>query len=281
MKKLLAIILAGTMLFGLAACNKTEPTADENKMPENMASMTAPIDALARCMLENNLEYDPEDPDFFWIALYYFTGGYGLDHELVTEQEGTYQLQIPTPVMQEHATALFADYDDLFDLPSIMKGNVSYDSGWDAYSVSRGDIGLSQMQIISYEKTEEGYLLRTHLLSTDSEADLIQAYDVTLIDNAYVDGIENPLYFYSVKDIVPVAAENQPNSETTVETAIFNGLADSHTAELTLPDGSVQPFQFDPNSDIAKVMASLTEGDGITIGYVEQENGSLMLVSAK
>ena len=281
MKKLLAIILAGTMLFGLAACNKTEPTADENKMPENMASMTASIDALARCMLENNLDYDPEDPDFFWTALYYFTGGYGLNHELVTEKEGTYQLQIPTPVMEEHATALFADYKGLFDLPSIMKGNVSYDSGWDAYSVSRGDIGLSQMQIISYEKTEEGHLLRTHLLSADSEEELIQAYDVILVDNASVDGIEDPLYFYSVKDIVPVAAENQPNSEATVETAIFNGLADSHTAELTLPDGSVQPFQFDPDSDIAKVMASLTEGDGITIGYAEQADGSLMLISVE
>ena len=95
MKKLLAIILAGTMLFGLAACNKTEPTTDENKMPENMASMTDPIDALARCMLENGLEYDPQDPDFFWIALYYFTGGYGLNHPLIEEKEGTYQLQIP------------------------------------------------------------------------------------------------------------------------------------------------------------------------------------------
>ena len=281
MKKLLAIILAGTMLFGLAACNKTEPTTDENKMPENMASMTAPIDALARCMLENGLEYDPEDPDFFWTALYYFTGGYGLNHELVTEKEGTYQLQIPTPVMQEHATALFADYTGLFDLPSIMKGNISYDSGWDAYSVSRGDIGLSQMQIISYEKTKDGHLLRTHLLSADSEEELIQAYDVTLVDNASVDGIENPLYFYSVKDIVPVAAETQPDSEATVETAIFNGLADSHTAELTLTDGSVQPFQFDPNSDIAKVIGSLVEGDGITIGYVEQTNGSLMLISVE
>ncbi|MBR5793352.1 MAG: hypothetical protein IKY28_01640 [Anaerotignum sp.] len=281
MKKLLAIILAGTMLFGLAACNKTEPTTDENTMPENMASMTAPIDALARCMLENGLEYDPEDPDFFWTALYYFTGGYGLNHELVTEKEGTYQLQIPTPVMQEHATALFADYTGLFDLPSIMKGNISYDSGWDAYSVSRGDIGLSQMQIISYEKTEDGHLLRTHLLSADSEEELIQAYDVTLVDNASVDGIENPLYFYSVKDIVPVAAETQPDSEATVETAIFNGLADSHTAELTLTDGSVQPFQFDPNSDIAKVIGSLVEGDGVTIGYVEQINGSLMLISVE
>ena len=281
MKKLLSVILAGTMLFSFAACGKTEPPAEEEKMPENMASMTAPVDALARCMLENHLEYDPQDPEFFWIALYYFTGAYGLDHELVTEKEGSYQLQIPTPVMQEHASALFAAYEYLFDLPSIMKGNISYDDAMGIYSVSRGDIGLSEMKFVNYEKTEEGHLITAQLLSTDSEPELIQTYDVVLLDSTYVSDKTDVPYYYSVKSITPVAAENQPDSEATVETAIFNGLADSHTAELTLTDGSVQPFQFDPNSDIAKVMASLTEGDGITISYKEMANGSLMILSAE
>ena len=282
MKKLLTIILAGTMLFGLAACNKTETPPDDGKMPENMASMTAPVDALARCMLENRLEYDPQDPEFFWIALYYFTGAYGLDHELVKQEEGSYQLQVPTPVMQEHATALFAEDDDLFPLPSIMKGNISYDPDFDTYAVSRGDIGLSEMRFTDYEKAEDSHKVRAELISTmTEEAEIIQAYDVILTENAYTDGIENPLYFYSVKEITPVAADELPDKEITTETAIFNGLADSHTAELTLPDGSVQPFQFDPDSDIAKVMASLTEGDGITIGYAEQANGSLMIVSVE
>ena len=281
MKKLFALILAGVMTVSLAACKSKPEEPEADVMPENMASMTAPIDALARCMLEQDLEYDPQNPEFFWTALFYFVSGYGLDHELVTEEEGTYQLKVPTPVMQEHATALFAGYNDLFDLPSIMNGNISYNPDWDAYTVSRGDIGLSQMQIISYEKTEDGYLLRTHLLSTDSEKELIQAYDVVLTDNAYVDGIESPLYFYSVKEITPVEAENQPDSEATVETAIFNGLADAHTAELTLPDGSVQPFQFDADSDVGKVMASLQEGDGVTISYKEKANGSLMIISVE
>ncbi|MBR3992856.1 MAG: hypothetical protein IKI92_03220, partial [Anaerotignum sp.] len=101
---------------------------------------------------------------------------------------------------------------------------------------------------------------------------------VILEDNAYVDGIENPLYYYSVKDIVPVETEST-ETETITETAIFNGLADSHTAELTLPDGTVQAFQFDPDSDVAKIMGSLKEGDGVTIGYNETENGGLMIVS--
>lgn len=279
MKKLLSLVLAGVMAFSMAACSKPEEPKNDT-MPENMASMTAPVDALARCMLENNLEYDPADPEFFWIALYYFTGAFGLDHPLIEEAEGTYQLQISTPVMEEHAAALFADYDTLFDLPSIMKGNVSYDPDLDAYSVSRGDIGLSELKFTSYEKTDDGYQVTAELVSTmGEEEELIQAYDVTLVDNAYMDGIEEPLYFYSVKDIVPVAAEDLPDHGATVETAIFNGLADSHTAELTLPDGTVQAFQFDADSDIAKVMGSLTEGDGVTIGYNETENGSLMIVS--
>ena len=281
MKKLFALLLTGVMAFSMIACSNKPEEPDPTVMPENMASMTAPIDALARCMLEQGLEYDPQNPEFFWTALFYFASGYGLEHELVTEEEGTYQLKVPTPVMQEHATALFADYNDLFDLPSIMKGNISYDPAADTYSVSRGDIGLSQMQIISYEKTEDGYLLRTHLLSTDSEQDLIQAYDVVLTDNAYIDGIESPLYFYSVKEITPVEAESQPDHEAATETAIFNGLADAHTAELTLPDGTVQPFQFDADSDVGKVMASLQEGDGVTISYKEKANGSLLILSVE
>ena len=274
MKKLFALILAGVMTLGLAACNKPEePTPDV--MPDNMASMTAPVDALARCMLENNLVYDPQDPEFFWIALYYFTGGYGLDHQLVTEKEGTYQLQIPTSAMQEHASALFAEYNTLFDLPSIMKGNVSYDPDTDAYTVSRGDIGLSEMKFISYEKTEDGHVVKAQLLSTDSQ-EPIQAYDVVLTENALAES--NSKYFYSVKEIVPAETE-QSGDAPIVETAIFNGLADSHTAELTLPDGSVQPFQFDADSEVAKTLEGLKEGDGLTIGYTETAGGSLKIVS--
>ena len=279
MKKLFALLLTGVMAFSMIACGNTTEEPENKTMPENMTSMAAPIDALARCMLENKLDYDPADPEFFWIALYYFTGAYGLDHELIEEAEGSWQLQIPTPVMQEHAAALFADYDDLFDLPSIMKGNISYDPDWDAYSVSRGDIGLSEMRLTSFAETDDGYAVTAELWGIGPEEELISAYNVTLVDNAYVDGIENPLYFYSVKDIAPMALGEADEIAETVETAIFNGLADSHTAELTLPDGSVQAFQFDADSEIAKIMGSLKEGDGVTIGYNEMENGSLMIIS--
>ena len=279
MKKLFALLLTGVMLLSMAACGKTE-VPENNTMPDNMANMTAPVDALARCMLENQLEYDPADPEFAWIALYYFTGAYGLDHPMVGQEEGSYQLSIPTSVMEEHASVLFAEYDHLFDLPSIMKGNVSYDPDVDAYFVSRGDIGLSEMKFTDYEKTDEGHKVTAKLVSTmDEEEELIQAYEVTLVDNPAAENVDNLLYFYSVASIVPMQMDEAEAATATVETAIFNGLADSHTAELTLPDGTVQAFQFDADSEIAKIMGSLKEGDGVTIGYNETENGSLMIVS--
>lgn len=288
MKKFLALLLTGIMVFGTTACGKSnteDPVAEQKEITADMESMTAPIDALARCMLENDLEYDPADPEFFWTALYYFTGAYGFDHELVTMEENTYQLKVPTPVMQEHATVLFADYNDLYDLPSIMKGNISYDPDWDAYFVSMGDIGLSEMKLISYAETMDGYEVKAELWSTGPDAELIRAYDVTMIDSAYIDGIENPLYLYSISDIVMHEAEEnsitEPSAEEIGTTAIFNGLADSHTVELTLPDGTVQAFQFEDYTDAAATFAALEEGDGIAITYVETENGSLKILTAE
>lgn len=279
MKKLLALFLAGVMVFGLASCGKEEPKIDT--MPENMASMAAPIDALARCMLENDLEYDPADPEFFWTALFYFTGAYGLNHEEVTEKEGTYQLQIPTAVMEEHASALFSPYTSLHALPSIMKGNVSYDPVPDAYFVSRGDIGLSEIKLSGYEKTEEGYNLTASLWSTGPETELIRSFAVTLEDNAYLENFENPLYFYGVTGITPLDEDDMTMAGANMATAIFNGLADSHTAELTLPDGSVQPFQFEADSDVAAVFSALEAGDGVTIAYLETGGGSMTIISAE
>ena len=274
MKKMISLILTGVLAFSLMACGKTE--APENQtMPDDMANMTAPVDALARCMLENKLEYDSQDPDFFWIALYYFTGAYGLEYA----DENSYQLQIPTAAMEEYASTLFADYDALLDLPSIMKGNVSYNPDADTYAVSRGDIGLSEMKFSSYEKTEEGHRLTAALWSTGPDQTLISTYDVTLVENVYTDGIADPMYNYSIAGIIPVSEEDMVKPGANVATALFNGLTDSHTVELTMSDGSVQPFQFEGDSDVAAALSTMQEGDGLTIAYIEVGGGSMMIIS--
>ena len=57
MKKLLALFLACTMVLGLASC-KEQDEEEKNTLTteETVATMQDPIDALARCMVENNLE---------------------------------------------------------------------------------------------------------------------------------------------------------------------------------------------------------------------------------
>lgn len=290
MKKLLAFFLACTMALGLAACNNKveEPTAPSAE--EVVASMTAPIDALARCMLENDMEYDPENPDFFWTALYYFTGAYGLDHEQVEEVPDTYQLKVPKAVMEEHAIALFSAYNGLMDLPSIMKGNVSYDPAEDAYYISRGDIGATEMRLTNVEETEDGYTVRAELISMAQTEELIAAWDVTLIRNTFSDDIENPLYLCSVSSMKQVkedalAGNGSESSTVTPDetiTAIFNGLSDAHTVEVTLPDDSIQAFQFDPESAAGKIISNLGAGDDFTFGYItDTKTGASVIVTAE
>lgn len=170
MKKLLALFLACTMVLGLASC-KEQDEEEKNTLTaeKTVATMQDPIDALARCMVENNLEYNPEDPNFFWTALYYFAGGYGLKHEGVEELTDTYQLKVPSTVMEEYAIALFSDYKGLPELPEIMQGNVSYDENADAYLLSEGDIGLSETKLGDIKETKDGYTLVAELTGTDEE----------------------------------------------------------------------------------------------------------------
>ena len=274
-KKLLALLLTLAMVLGVAACNKKPkeptPTADPQ-----ISCMKAPIDALARCMLENDMEYDPEDPDFFWTALFYFTGAYGLENDLVKENDN-YQLIVPTKVMQEHATALFADYDDLLDLPDIMQGNVSYDEGKDAYLVSQGDVGLSEMRLTEFEETDDGIEVTAELWGTGPEEELIAAYDVLLVENAYADGITDPTYLFSVAsmemtennshvDYSDLNNSDKNTADAIPAAAVFNGLSDSHSVEVEMKDG-ISVFQFRSDSDVAEYLSKLNPGDGFSFYY--------------
>ena len=291
MKKLLALFLACTMVLGLASCKKQEEE-EKNTLTaeETVATMQNPIDALARCMVENNLEYNPDDPDFFWTALYYFAGGYGLNHEGVEELKDTYQLKVPSSVMEEYAIALFSDYNSLPELPDIMQGNVSYDADEDAYLLSEGDIGLSETKLSDIQETKDGYSLVAELWSTDENPELIASFDVTLIRNTFSDGIENPLYLCSVSSMKMTqkkGADVSDNGTATLVpdetiTATFNGLSDAHTAEMALSEGDIRAFQFDAESDAGRIISGLNEGDVVTFGYiVDDSNGSYVIVTAE
>lgn len=271
MKKIPAFLLAATMTLGLGACTppaEPNPPAPqtETERTEDVEAMVAPIDSLARCMLENDMAYDPQNPEFFWTALFYFVGGYGTNHPLI-ETEEDYRLKIPRKAMQEHASVLFSDYDDFPEVPYELADRITYDDRWDAYTMTTGDIGLSETRLTNITSTETGYSLTAELWETDEDPSLIAAWEVALVKNPYADSISDPLYLYSISAMERID-ENAPTQAAETATAVFNGFSDSHTAEVTMPDGSVSVFQFAHDSAVEEALQALAEGDGFTFRYV-------------
>lgn len=299
LKKILTLLLTCTLAAGIAGCGKTEeppvkepsiseliPTAEEA-----VASMVAPIDALARCMLENDLAYDANDPEFIWTALFYFAGEHASEDAAVTKTDKGY-LNVPTEVMLEHAKTLFHNLTALPELPPIMHGNITYDAAADAYLLAQGDHGLSEMILADAKETEGGYTVTAQLWSMDESSEIIAEWDTTLQKLTFEEHTTLPRYLCSISDMVQIeAAEETPSAPENIPappaqpkgelaTAVFNGLSDSHTAEVTLPDGSFAALQFDANSPVAAEITSLSEGDGFTFRYTtDSSTGAMKLLA--
>ncbi|WP_313529656.1 hypothetical protein [Anaerotignum sp.] len=280
MKKYIIYIITGLLLFGTTGCSeKTKEPQPEQKetsttLPQEMTAMVEPIDSLARCMLENNKTYAPTDTEFFWSALYYFLGEYGVDHPLVSETDDG-RLKVPRKVAQEYAIALFANYNNLLPLPETLSGSITFDKDWDAFLLERGDRGLTETVLSDYKKVDDTYTITAKLVSTMEEQEVLGEWDITMQKNVFADGIENPKYFYSIVDMTQISSLVLPPQGIS---AIFNGLSDNHTVEVTLEDGTIQAFQF-YDSTVSEKLHSLTEGDAFSMKYIrDDKTGTLTIL---
>lgn len=300
MKKRIAYILIATLMMSLTACtpkaeqtanaqNETEQTQTEEQAKEvtqeSIDTMVEPADALVRCMLENGLDYEPKDPVFFWTALSYFVGAYGTEHELAQVDDES--ITLPRKAVQEMAIALFADYDDLLELPEEVSARVTYDESLDAYRFGRGDIGLCETKLTLLGEEEGNVYAEAKLISTMEDQDTIGIWKITMTENTYADGIENPKYLYSISAVeaTEIPTENQspetdpqPVEGTTV-TATFGGLSDGHTAEMTLSDGSFGAFQFTDEA-VAETLANANAGDVLTFTYTQDSPDGVKMIVA-
>ena len=289
MKRLTSSLVICMLMLGTAACTSNTETDDPPQSQQisidtetAISDMTAPVDALVRCMLENDMTYDPEDSEFFWTALCYFAGAYGQHHPLA-ELSDT-DLALPTQAVQEHAIALFADYDDLPEIPADLSFRVTYDADSDTYHFSLGDIGLSETTL-TFEEEQNGIVtVRAELRSTMEDKSLIGAWRVTMTENTYADSIEEPLYLYSISSVTPLdeTTDDTTSSETVITetiTASYNGLSDGHTVELTLEDGSIEAFQF-TDADVSAKLQQLQTGDSLTITYTQERKDAAMVITA-
>lgn len=278
MKKIYALFLICGMTLGLSACGgesgepaEQPPQESNTELPEAMATMSAPIHALAETMLNTGMDYQPDDPEFFWNSLHFFLETYGNRHEAVgLSDEGV--MRVPRKTMQEHAIALFSAYNDLLELPENLSSRIAYDSSWDAYLVYSEDYAPYTLALADLSEESGTYRLEAALSGIDGET--VGVWEVELVKNTYADGIQNPLYPYSIASMRSLAAQK--------DQAVFNGLTDSHTAEVTLSDGTVAAFQFDTDSEVSKALQNLDIGEGFTIEYLtDEKNGTAKIVSAE
>lgn len=180
----------------------TETASAESSWGEALQNMLMPMDALMMCAVEEEKNYDPADPEFFWGALFRELGNHSDASSLITTNEN-WELQVPRQVAQEFATGLFADYSDLLAVPDSLSSIIRYDESWDAYILSPGDRGLSAAEILSVSETEDGgYDVMARLYDVTDSSDIC-VYLFHLVPNAYADGITDPLFLYSVESMSP------------------------------------------------------------------------------
>ncbi len=173
---------------------------DASYLPEALASMVEPADAILMALAESTEAYAPKDPDFFWHALSLFLGMYSENHLLVEVTDSS--LRVPRKVAQEFATALYYDYDDLLEIPESRSDFVTYSDAEDAFYLGRGDRGLSETVITRWAKEDDGtYYLEAELHSCMDET-VIQKAVFLVKENEYTDGMTNPTYFYSIADVI-------------------------------------------------------------------------------
>ena len=278
MKKIYALFLICGMTLGFSACGgepgepvEQPPQESGTELPEAMATMSAPIHALAETMLNTGMDYRPDDPEFFWNSLHFFLETYGNRHEEVgLSDEGV--MRVPRKTMQEHAIALFSSYNDLSELPESLSSRIAYESSWDAYLIYSEEYTPYTLALAELSEENGTYRLEAALSGIDGET--VGVWEVELVKNTYADGIQNPLYPYSIASMRSLAAQK--------DQAVFNGLTDPHTAEVTLSDGTVAAFQFDTDSEVSKALQNLDIGEGFTIEYLtDEKNGTAKIVSAE
>lgn len=196
MKRILSVCLCLLLCF---AALPAFAEAGTTEIPEDLTAMIPAIDSVLRSVsYEENFHYDPANPQFFWTALYLMGVNWGLEHPLGELDEDW--VTLPRQAVQEFATALFFDYDDLLPIPETLMTPIFYNEDTDRYHFAGSDKGDSETVIDEYTHQGDGTIaLRASLRG--SEGEVLDSIDLVLVDNPYADGITDPIFLYSIRSV--------------------------------------------------------------------------------
>ncbi|MBQ8597740.1 MAG: hypothetical protein IJ409_08130 [Lachnospiraceae bacterium] len=177
------------------------PVEDLTKEQQNMLAV---MDALNMCMIENNCDYAPENPDFLWKALLYAIGNYpnlrdNQANGTLTIDNNTGTMIVYYQLVQEYATGITESYNDLPPLPEDAVVSRNVDTEY--YDFPMGDRGLSYGKIASWTSNGDGtHTVEAQLIGADDES-LIAAYEYVLVENPYAKDITDPMFTYTVRSV--------------------------------------------------------------------------------
>ncbi|MGN0335227.1 MAG: hypothetical protein ACI4DV_06160 [Lachnospiraceae bacterium] len=232
--------------------------------------MAPAIDALIRCCWENGYSYS-DDPWFFWTAMSYHLGAnYGLRSNQVTVMKD--YVRIPQDIVREYAASLFADCSDLPEIPEELTKQISYDSSSGMYHVALGDIGHTQLLLVNPQIQEDDSVIVTANLADSTETSkLIGSWDVHLVRNQHLDGVKDPIFYYSVESMELLTEGDIVSNSMTLT---FVGLEDNHTAVFAEKGGEELVFQFN-NEEVRQVLQGAVIGSRYALIYTtDQQNGT-------
>ena len=141
-------------------------------------SMYPAVHALVMAMTENQLDYDPENPEFLWTSLYYMLSLYGQMDERAEFTDDT--LILPGEVIQDYAAALYPDVSSLPDIPAPISERITQ-AGNGTYHLARGDEGLSQVTVEPPIYLASGAVVMNGALESLEDGSILREFQVTLL----------------------------------------------------------------------------------------------------
>lgn len=186
------------------------PVAPSTPSPEQAASKLVPDENKLKAMLpvfeaiinaSTDEIYDGNDPYYFWSVMYFIGVNNGTANPKAMVAPDDINIIIPTQLVDEYASALFANYSKMPALPEDMDFPITYAKDQDAYLMELSDSGEVEYAISSYEAVSDTQITATVQVKYD---DGTQEYKFVLQTNSTAAKMQSPVFYYAVVSVEPV-----------------------------------------------------------------------------
>lgn len=173
-------------------------TPDMSQVKTDVEAMMPILDSIVETMgIGEDSAYMPNDDAFCWYVLYLMGVNWGATHPLVEQTDEC--VIVPCQAMQEFASAAFFGYKDLPAIPEDMAQSVQYDESIDAYRLAYSDRANTETRMGTLCVAADGTVTVNAELY-EVAGDLLGTITFTLVANPYVEGVNEPIYLYSVSN---------------------------------------------------------------------------------